>query len=278
LTKKGTCDENVIAFRFFSFMIERSFFPQDLKGTIMPGEPFPRVETSSDPISPPSTPPCIDASGSITVCCGTSSGDIFACTLFTGDPRTGGASVCRPITTYSSNGSLCAMFPAGGPAGWRWVQWSDCCNGSVYPTAAPYSFVATDCPDGGFFEKRCCGEPTPVALKMQLEAPLEGGASTPHAAVNQPVSLIHSQDPGYARCWFSPPIGAAGPGANPAYWMLKKTGDDSWTLCLRRVSHELARYHLKAKDSNRLPITLKKGEVSEDYKNWPETITIHAAK
>ncbi|HVA46293.1 MAG TPA: hypothetical protein VNH11_07960 [Pirellulales bacterium] len=84
--------------------------------------------------------------------------------------------------------------------------------------------------------------------------------------------LIYAQDPAFACCWFSRAIDLGDESGNPAFWMLQKTAKDKWSLCLRRVSGQLAAYEVKAK-SNGFPIKLKKGKTTKDFK-WPATITI----
>jgi hypothetical protein len=115
-------------------------------------------------------------------------------------------------------------------------------------------------------------QPVPVCLALQLDAPLEGGKASARQQLNRPVLLIYAQDPAFACCWFSRPIDLGDDGGNPAFWMLQKTASDTWFLCLRRVSGELAAYNLKAKNKP-FPIQLKKGKTGKDFK-WPATITI----
>jgi hypothetical protein len=116
------------------------------------------------------------------------------------------------------------------------------------------------------------GHPLPVALTLQLDAPLQGGLPAGRQQLNRPTLLIHAQDAAFVCCWFSRAIDLGDEGGNPAFWMLQKTARDTWLLCLRRVSGQLAAYHLKAKAA-RFPIKLKRGVVTKEFK-WPPTITI----
>ena len=59
--------------------------------------------------------------------------------------------------------------------------------------------------------------------------------------------------------------------------MLQKIALDAWFLCLRRVGHELAAYHLRAIKNHRFPIKLKRGRVGKEFTKWPRTITIRPA-
>jgi hypothetical protein len=60
-------------------------------------------------------------------------------------------------------------------------------------------------------------------------------------------------------------------------WMLQKTARDTWLLCLRRVTGEVAAYHLKT-SKDEFPITLKRGRVSREFTNWPSTVTVSWAQ
>jgi hypothetical protein len=113
---------------------------------------------------------------------------------------------------------------------------------------------------------------------LQLGTRITAGSSSASEPVNRLTPLFHSQDHNFPCCWFSPPIDSADTSGNPAFWMLKKTANDTWYLCLRRVSHEVASYHLKTRNSHKFPIKLKRGRVSKDFKNWPLTITIKSVE
>jgi hypothetical protein len=130
------------------------------------------------------------------------------------------------------------------------------------------------------FAHRCrffaAGQPQPVALRLHLSPPVQGGTVAANYQVNQPTLLIHAQDPNFACCWFSRAIDLEETG-NPAFWMLQKTASDTWFLCLRRVSGELAAYHLKT-TKHSFPIKLKRGHVGKEFKKWPLTIAISAAE
>jgi hypothetical protein len=58
--------------------------------------------------------------------------------------------------------------------------------------------------------------------------------------------------------------------------MLEKTATDTWLLCLRRVSGQLAEYNLQSKIKH-FPIKLKKGRTAKQFK-WPPTVTISQAE
>jgi hypothetical protein len=120
-----------------------------------------------------------------------------------------------------------------------------------------------------FFPK---GHLLPVGLTLHLDAPVEGGNESGRHQLNRPALLIHAQDPAFACCWFSRAVDLGDESGNPAFWMLQKTALDTWFLCLRRVSGQMAAYHLKSKIKD-FPIKLKRGQSTKDFK-WPPTITI----
>jgi len=120
------------------------------------------------------------------------------------------------------------------------------------------------------------GHPQPVALRFHLSPPVQDGIVAAPYQVNQPTRLIHAQDPNFSCCWFSRAIDLEETG-NPAYWMLQKTASDTWSLCLRRVSGDLAAYNLKTRKHS-FPITLKKSRVGKEFKKWPRTVTISPAE
>jgi hypothetical protein len=130
-------------------------------------------------------------------------------------------------------------------------------------------------------ESRCkflpAKEPVPVALSLQLDTPVDGGTAAGREQLNRDTLLIRSQDPNFACCWFSRPIDLGVASGNPALWMLEKTARDTWLLCLRRITGEVAAYHLKT-GKHGLPITLKRGRVSKEFTNWPRTITVSWAQ
>jgi hypothetical protein len=115
--------------------------------------------------------------------------------------------------------------------------------------------------------------PIPVALNLQLEAPVVGSTSASCNQVNRPTLLIHAQDPNFCCSWFSRAIDFGEESGNLAFWMLQKTAVDKWFLCLRRVSGEVATYHLKTKHHS-FPLKLKRGRVNKEFKKWPRTITV----
>jgi hypothetical protein len=90
--------------------------------------------------------------------------------------------------------------------------------------------------------------------------------------------LVHSRDPRFVCCWFGQAIDLGDASCDPAYWMLQKTALDAWFLCLRRVGHELAAYHLTDIKNHRFPVRLKRGRAGKEFKKWPRTITISPAE
>jgi hypothetical protein len=116
------------------------------------------------------------------------------------------------------------------------------------------------------------GHPIPVGLTLQLDAPVVGGHEFGCEQLSRPTLLIHAQDPAFACCWFSRAIDLGDESGNPAFWMLEKTAKDTWSLCLRRVSGQVAAYDLKSKGEG-FPIKLEKGKTTKDFK-WPATLTI----
>jgi hypothetical protein len=146
-------------------------------------------------------------------------------------------------------------------------------SGSLSPEqthGSPGSGSGLPSPHCKFFPK---DQPLPVELTLHLDGPVEGGFESGRQQLHRPTVLIHAQDPAFACCWFSRAIDLGDEAGNPAFWMLQKTAMDTWLLCLRRVSGELAAYNLKTKGKG-FPITLKKGRTTKDF-NWPATITIH---
>jgi hypothetical protein len=130
-------------------------------------------------------------------------------------------------------------------------------------------------------EGRCkflpANEPVPLGLSLHLDAPVAGGTVAGREQLNRDILLIRAQDPNYACCWFSRPLDFGPASDNPAVWMLQKTARDTWLLCLRRITGEVAAYHLKTRKHG-FPITLKKGRVSKEFTNWPRTITVSWAQ
>jgi hypothetical protein len=121
-------------------------------------------------------------------------------------------------------------------------------------------------------------QPVPVSLDLQLDSPIEAGTIPACHQLNQPTLLIHSRDSNFTCCWFSQAIDLGDESCDPAYWILRKTTMDSWFLCLRRVGHELAAYHLRAVKHHRFPIKLRRGRVGKEFKKWPRAITISLAE
>jgi hypothetical protein len=120
-------------------------------------------------------------------------------------------------------------------------------------------------------------QPPPVSLTLQLDSPVEAGTSSACERLNRPALLVHSRDPQFVCCWFGQAIDLGDDSCDPAYWMLQKTALDTWFLCLRRVGHELAAYHLTAIKKHRFPVKLKRGRVGKEFTQWPRTITISPA-
>jgi hypothetical protein len=223
---------------------------------------------------------CLLPGGSVSICMSISDDFTYTVQLFTDEPVAHPtASTCLPIelSTVSENGSQCLVLPFGnGPNNNRWVFYSCENTGS---TSASGPIAISDCRSlVGVIGCKNCQKPVPVALTLQLETLLKPGSSNVADAMQQPVPLFHSQNRTYPCCWFSQPLDAADAGGNPAYWILQKIADNTWSLILRRVSHELAKYQLTSKDSHRFPIKLTRVKVSKDFKNWPPTITVKAAK
>src|SRR5262249_16236963 len=120
-------------------------------------------------------------------------------------------------------------------------------------------------------------EPLPVALSLKLDTSVQGGTVAGREQLNRDTLLIRAQDPNFACCWFSRPLDFGVASGNPAFWMLQKTARDTWLLCLRRISGDVAIYHLKTRKPG-FPITLKRGRVSKEFANWPRTITVSWAQ
>jgi hypothetical protein len=121
-------------------------------------------------------------------------------------------------------------------------------------------------------------QPPPVSLTLKLDSPIEAGTSPACDRLNRPALLVHSHDPRFVCCWFGQAIDLGDDSCDPAYWMLQKTALDTWFLCLRRVDHELAAYHLRAIKHHRFPIKLKRSRAGKEFKKWPRTITIRPAE
>lgn len=120
-----------------------------------------------------------------------------------------------------------------------------------------------------FFPK---GDLIPVDLTLHFDVPLEGGREFARQQLNRPTILIHAQDAAFACSWFSRAIDLGDESGNPAFWMLQKIALNEWFLSLRRVSGEMATYHLESK-SKHLPVKLKRGRTTKEF-HWPSTITI----
>jgi hypothetical protein len=110
-----------------------------------------------------------------------------------------------------------------------------------------------------------------IVLTFKL-AGLTDGKGAGSAQLNQPTTLVHSNDFSYRCCWFSSAIDFGDNSGNPAYWMLQKTAVGAWSLYLRRVSNQVA--HYSASRKNDFPMKLNRKTVDKEFKNWPLTIKI----
>jgi hypothetical protein len=128
-------------------------------------------------------------------------------------------------------------------------------------------------PRGGRCKFFRANEPVPVGLSLRLDTPVKGGTAAGREQLNRDTLLIRAQDPNFTCCWFSRPLDFGVDSGNPAIWMLQKSTRDTWLLCLRRITGEVAAYHLKTGKAG-FPITLKKGRVSKEFTNWPRSITV----
>ena len=117
----------------------------------------------------------------------------------------------------------------------------------------------------------------PVALQLELDAPVRPGTCSHCDQLNRPTRLVHSNDVRFACCWFSPPIDFCADGAAPGLWMLEKTDPKTWTLVLQREGARVVTYRLVTaleKDGS-FPIQLQlTGPAGKECKNWPRTVTI----
>jgi hypothetical protein len=116
------------------------------------------------------------------------------------------------------------------------------------------------------------GQPLPVSLCLNLDAPVTGGTAVAREQLNRPTVLIHSPDPAFASSWFSQGMDLGDSGAEPAYWMLQKAGKARWSLCLRRSSGDIVKYDLTTQKKS-FPIKLKNGRVAHKFQ-WPRSVTI----
>jgi hypothetical protein len=113
----------------------------------------------------------------------------------------------------------------------------------------------------------------PVALKLRLGGSINGGSAV-GTGLNRPTVLLHAEDADYAGYWFSRAIDLGDDGGNPAFWMLRKTARDTWSLSLRRGKGEVAAYRAKTKIRQAFPIKLTRIRTKAAFKEWPSTITI----
>jgi hypothetical protein len=114
-------------------------------------------------------------------------------------------------------------------------------------------------------------------LSLHLDAPVAGGTGGGREEMKGEILLIRGQDPNYACCWFSRPIDFGLANDDPALWMLQKTAPDTWRLCLRRKTGDVAAYHLKTR-KHEFPITLKRVRVAKEFTHWPRTVTVSWAQ
>jgi hypothetical protein len=149
---------------------------------------------------------------------------------------------------------------------------------SAYAVSGSYRLSGSQSrPEEGRCKFLPANEPVPVALSLRLDTPVEGGTAAAREQLNGDTLLIRAQDPNFACCWFSRPLDFGVASGNPAFWMLQKTARDTWLLCLRRITGEVAAYQLKT-GKHGFPITLKRGRVSKEFTNWPPTVTVSWAQ
>ncbi len=213
----------------------------------------------------------------VNICMSTNDMHCYEVYLYNANPSGAGVgAVASAELPFQGDSIRCAQLPPEiDMPGTIWVSWSDKTSGGSGYSASSDIDV---CPSTMLAGCAHCQQPVPSALRLHLDSPVVPGSSTDHEFLNRVTQLLHSQDRNFPCCWFSLPLNGSKAGRNPAHWMLKKTADDSWVLCLRRVSHELATYHHKGKNSHKLPLKFKRSRVSKDFKKWPATITIDVAE
>jgi hypothetical protein len=202
----------------------------------------------------------------------------YTAALYTHDPRTGGNPIHGggPMKLMCESGSCGKVIRVGGVEGEdptpMWVEFKK--RNSKEREVVPFYAI-----HGSPFKYD--DQPLPVALRLQVDTIFEGGTTVARDQLNGPTQLIHAQDAKFANCWFSQAIDFGDKSGNPAFWILEKTAIDTWLLCLRRVSGEVARYRLEINISKRhlipikrFPLTLRRVSVNREFKKWPRTITI----
>ena len=140
---------------------------------------------------------------------------------------------------------------------------------------ASFSTVLTTC--------RFHTQPLPAALLLEVRGRGPGAGVQPGKrcsdsdSVNRPTHLIHCRDQHHICRYFSRAIYGCECG-NPAYWMLEKTSETTWSLILRRVSHEVAEYYCMTDNRDDAPTTFKRVRVDRlEFENWPQFITVSPA-
>jgi len=187
-------------------------------------------------------------------------------------PGLPGLTVVEPIYM-----NVCDL-PASG-SGCRWFSLSN----ASFTTG--FSFGVYSCSDDTRtrVSARCeyfgAEQPVVLALLLRFDTAAQADSPTAGEQLNRPVLLIHSQDHNFPWCWFSRPIDLSPGSGNPAFWMLKWSSPDTWTLYLRRFSGDLATYRVRTRQRGRFPLRL--GLTSRDsghLEKWPRTVTIRPAE
>jgi len=121
-------------------------------------------------------------------------------------------------------------------------------------------------------------QPVIVSLVLQLDVTRAAAFGAACDMLCRPTPLIYSQDRNFPWCWFSRPIDISPESGNPAFWMLKWTPPDTWTLYLRRFSGDLATYFMKTRKKGVFPLRLALSRRnSREYDKWPKIVTINPA-
>jgi hypothetical protein len=136
----------------------------------------------------------------------------------------------------------------------------------------------------GLVAQRCtfCREdqPAPVALLLQLAAPVRAGTCAGCDRLNQPTLLLHPDDPAYPCSWFSQPLDFCDDSSDPGLWHLEKSDPRTWDLTLRQGNSVVAAYQLTTRADNdcSFPIVLELVAAgSGECEDWPATVTISPA-
>jgi len=120
-------------------------------------------------------------------------------------------------------------------------------------------------------------KPVPVALSLQLDAPVEGAESDPDP-LNRPTTLLYSGSPGPECCWLSQPVDSCSDRADAAFWMLTTSDARTWILLLRRGKADVVvyRFTTSGEQSGSFPLQLYLA-VGGEGRNWPRTVTLSPA-